>query len=73
VRVQELAKVKGNKLILSKIKVELAVVRPGALSDDGHDASIRYDEDRVKLLRILATEKMKGNSQQKYVSNYKFF
>ena len=60
-RIQELAKVKGSKLILSKIKVEVAVVRPGAFTDDGVDASIKYDEDRVKLLRVLATEKMKGN------------
>ena len=60
-RIQELAKVKGSKLILSKIKVEVAVVRPGAFTDDGIDASIKYDEDRVKLLRVLATEKMKGN------------
>ena len=63
VRVQELARVKGNKLILSKMKLEIAVVRPGSLSDDGVDASIKYDEDRIKLLKVLATEKCKGNSK----------
>lgn len=36
------------------------MVRPGSLSDDGCDASIKYDEDRLKLLRVLASEKIKG-------------
>ena len=31
-----------------------------SLSDDGCDASIKYDEDRLKLLRVLASEKVKG-------------
>lgn len=65
VRVQELSKVKGNKLILMKMKVELAVVRPGTLSEDGLDMSIKYDEDRIKLLRVLATEKCKGKNKNK--------
>ena len=60
IRVQDLAKIKGNKLVLSKTKLELAAVRPGALSDDGIDESIRYDEDRLKLLRVLVSEKAKG-------------
>ena len=60
IRVQDLAKIKGNKLVLSKTKLELAAVRPGALSDDGVDESIRYDEDRLKLLRVLVSEKAKG-------------
>lgn len=66
VRVQELAKIKGSKLILSKIKMELALVRPGAISDDGVDASIKHDEDRIKLLRVLAIEKMKGTENIPY-------
>ena len=57
---QELAKIKGNKLVLSKTKLEVAVVRPGSLADDGNDHSIRFDEDRLKLIRVLVTEKMKG-------------
>ena len=69
VRVQELSKVKGNKLILSKMKVEVATVRPGALSEDGADASIKYDEDRIKLLRVLATEKCKGKSRMNVSKN----
>ena len=61
-RVQEMAKIKGNKLILSKMKFEVAAVRPGSLSDDGVDMSIRFDEDRIKLLRVLFTEKCKGKN-----------
>lgn len=56
-----MAKIRGSKLVLSKTKLELAVVRPGSLSDDGIDESIRYDEDRLKLLKVLVTDKAKGN------------
>ena len=61
IRVQEMAKIKGNKLVLSKTKLELAIIRPGSLSESGIDESIRYDEDRLKLLKVLVTEKAKGN------------
>ena len=47
-------------MVLSKTKLEVAVVRPGSLADDGNDHSIRFDEDRLKLIRVLVTEKMKG-------------
>ena len=56
-----MAKIRGNKLVLSKTKLELAVVRPGSLSEDGIDESIRYDEDRLKLLKVLVIDKAKGN------------
>ena len=59
-RVQELAKIKGNKLVLSKTKLEIAIIRPGSLSDDGIGDSIKRDEDRIKLLKVLVSEKIKG-------------
>ena len=57
-----MAKIRGSKLVLSKTKVEIAAVRPGSLSDDGLDDSLKYDEDRVKLLKVLVAEKVKGKS-----------
>ena len=50
-------------MVLSKTKVEVAIVRPGSLSEDGIDESIRFDEDRLKLLKVLITEKVKGEAR----------
>ena len=62
-----MAKIKGNKLVLAKTKFEMAALRPGSLSDDGIDESIKYDEDRLKLLKVLVTEKVKGmNHREKH-------
>ena len=51
IRVQEMAKIKGNKLELSKTKLELAIIRPGSLSEN------RIDESRFKGRDALPTER----------------
>ena len=47
-------------MIMSKSQFELSLVRPGNLTTDGQDSSIRYDEDRIKLLKVVMVEKIKG-------------
>ena len=62
IRVQEMAKLKSNRMLVTKTKVELAVVRPGMLTENGEDSTVRTDEDRLKLLDVLMTQKVKGKS-----------
>ena len=59
-RVQELAMVKSSKMVLTKTRVEFSAVRPGSLTPDGADSSLRYDEDRLKLLDVVVMQKAKG-------------
>ena len=49
---------------MSKSQFELSLVRPGNLSIDGQDSSVRYDEDRIKLLKVVLVEKVKGKIDQ---------
>ena len=60
IRDQDLEKIKANKLILTKTKLEFVAVRPGSLTVDGKDASVKVDEDRITLLRVVTIEKVKG-------------
>ena len=57
-----MAKLKSNRMLVTKTKVELAVVRPGMLTENGEDSTVRTDEDRLKLLDVLMTQKVKGKS-----------
>ena len=47
-------------MLITKSKLEIAVVRPGVVTDDGTDASIRSDEDRLKLLDVILVNKFRG-------------
>ena len=56
--------VKSNKMLLTKTKIEFAAVRPGSLTPDGMDSSLRYDEDRLKLLDVVLLQKVKGKYEK---------
>ena len=47
-------------MLITKSKIEIAVVRPGIITDDGADASIKCDEDRLKLLDVVLVNKFRG-------------
>lgn len=49
-------------MIMTKTRVELSLIRPGILSDDGKDGTIKCDEDKLKLLDVVAVVKIKGIS-----------
>ena len=59
-RVQDLAVVKSSKMLITKTKIEFTAVRPGSLTPDGADSSLRFDEDRLKLLDVVVLQKAKG-------------
>ena len=45
---------------MTKTRVELSLIRPGVLSDNGENGTIKCTEDRLKLLDIVAVVKIKG-------------
>lgn len=48
-------------MIMTKTRVELSLIRPGVLSDDGRDGTIKCTEDKLKLLDVVAVAKIRGN------------
>ena len=46
---------------MTKTRVELSLIRPGVLSDNGENGTIKCTEDRLKLLDVVAVVKIKGN------------
>ena len=50
-------------MLMTRNRVELAIVRPGNVTKNGIDASIRIDEGRINLLETIATKKAKGRYQ----------
>ena len=60
-RVQDTAKIKANKLVMVKMRFEFTAIRPGVITSDGRDSSIKLDEDRIKLLKVVTLERVKGN------------
>ena len=62
-RVQDLSKIKSTKMIMTKTRVELSLIRPGVLSDDGRDGTIRCTEDKLRLLDVVAVVKIRGNDK----------
>ena len=60
IRIQEMAKLKSNRLLMTRSKVEFTLIRPGLLTEDGADNTIKSDEDRLKLLDVIITQKVKG-------------
>ena len=54
------------------MRFEFTAIRPGSLTDDGKDSTVKYDEDRIVLLRVIAIEKVKGTySKLKQDISYK--
>ena len=47
-------------MLMTRNRVELAIIRPGNVTKNGVDASIRIDEGRINLLETIATKKARG-------------
>ena len=62
IRVLDISKLKTQKTVIVNSKVEIALVRPGIVTDDGTDLSLRKDEDRIKLLNVYLNHKVKGQN-----------
>ena len=61
IRVIEISQVRAKKLILTKTKVELALVLAGTITDDFHDKSKIYaKEPRIAVSLNMLADKVKG-------------
>ena len=47
-------------MLMTRTRVELAIIRPGNVTKEGFDASIKIDEGRLNLLETIATKKARG-------------
>ena len=56
----DVSKLKTHKTILVNSKVEVALVRPGVITENGVDSTIKKDEDRIKLLDVFLIQKIRG-------------
>lgn len=54
---------------MTKTRVELSLIRPGVLSDNGENGTIKCNEDRLRLLDVVAVVKIKGTSNYKRISD----
>ena len=58
----DLAKVKSKNTLITKCKVEFAVIRPGFMKGDKNVATFKNDTDRLLILDTILMDKAKGNS-----------
>ena len=54
---------------MTKTRVELSLIRPGVLSDNGENGTIKCNEDRLRLLDVVAVVKIKGTNSHKCVND----
>ena len=47
-------------MLMTRTRLETAIIRPGNVTKNGFDASIRVDEGRISLLETVATKKARG-------------
>ena len=59
-RVQDMAKIKANKMVMTKTKWEIALVRPGFYQD--HKDTDDFDHERLKFVDVMMVQKAKGKS-----------
>ena len=47
-------------MLMVRTKLELALIRPGFVTENGYDATIKIDEGRLNMLEVIAAQKAKG-------------
>ena len=59
---------KANKLVMTRTQLEISLVRPGQLGDDTEDGKIDFNDMRIKLMKVILIQKLKGLSERMLVS-----
>ena len=64
-RVTEIAKVKGRRMIMERIKYEFAAILPGALAETSCDQNkVFVNEPRLAIAMNMWISKIKGNESE---------
>ena len=53
-------------MVMIRTRLEIACIRPGNVTENGIDASVRVDEGRLNLLETVAVQKARGMSHRIY-------